>query len=325
MEKILESRCSGKPLCIHFLELSWQSTTNLVASRNRSFFSLTVLEAWSQSQGVCGAVRPCSPKSLQETMLLFLFKLLGAPGVPQLMHTPLQSLLPSSHGLPLCVSLMKTPVMGFSIHPESRMSLGHVIDTSAKTLFSSKITFHWCWGLGLGHVFWEDPGGSDSKESACNLRDSGLIPGSGRSPREGNDISLQYSCVKYPMDRGAWWATVHWDCRVRYDWVTHFHFEEILFNSLHPSFLNPLWNQDVKVGVRIIHADTLFCAEQSCCLLAKSCPTLCDLMDCSPSGFFVPGILQARILEWLGHFLLQGRAKWEVLCTGVLEEGIGRC
>ena len=35
------------------------------------------------------------------------------------------------------------------------------------------------------------------------------IPGSGRSPREGNGNPLQYSCLENPMDRGAWWATVH--------------------------------------------------------------------------------------------------------------------
>ena len=42
-----------------------------------------------------------------------------------------------------------------------------------------------------------------------DARDSGLIPGSGRSPREGNDNPLQYSCLGNPKDRGAWWATVH--------------------------------------------------------------------------------------------------------------------
>ena len=53
------------------------------------------------------------------------------------------------------------------------------------------------------------PGGSESKESACNAGDPGLIPGLGRSPGEGNDNLLQYSCLENPMDRGAWWATVH--------------------------------------------------------------------------------------------------------------------
>ena len=53
------------------------------------------------------------------------------------------------------------------------------------------------------------PGGSDSKESACNAGDLGSIPGSGRSPRERNGNPLQYSCLENPMDRGAWRATVH--------------------------------------------------------------------------------------------------------------------
>ena len=52
------------------------------------------------------------------------------------------------------------------------------------------------------------PGGSDSKESACNAEDLDLIPGSGRTPGEGNGNPLQYSCLKNPMDRVAWWATV---------------------------------------------------------------------------------------------------------------------
>ena len=53
------------------------------------------------------------------------------------------------------------------------------------------------------------PGGSEGKESACSVEDLGLIPGSGRSPGEGNSNALQYSCLENPMDRGAWWATVH--------------------------------------------------------------------------------------------------------------------
>ena len=52
------------------------------------------------------------------------------------------------------------------------------------------------------------PGGSDGKESTCNLGDLGSVPGSGRSPGEGNGNPLQYSCLENPMDR-AWWATVH--------------------------------------------------------------------------------------------------------------------
>ena len=52
-------------------------------------------------------------------------------------------------------------------------------------------------------------GGSDGKESVSNAGDPGLIPGSGRSPGEGNGNPLQYSCLENSLDRGAWWATVH--------------------------------------------------------------------------------------------------------------------
>ena len=45
--------------------------------------------------------------------------------------------------------------------------------------------------------------------SAADATEAGSIPGLGRSPGRGNGNPLQYSCVENPMDRGAWWATVH--------------------------------------------------------------------------------------------------------------------
>ena len=45
--------------------------------------------------------------------------------------------------------------------------------------------------------------------NAGDMRDAGLIPGSGRSPGGGQGNTLQYSCLENPMDRGAWWAAVH--------------------------------------------------------------------------------------------------------------------
>ena len=45
--------------------------------------------------------------------------------------------------------------------------------------------------------------------SAGDLREAGLIPGLGRCPGGGHGNPLQYSCLENPMDRGAWWATVH--------------------------------------------------------------------------------------------------------------------
>ena len=50
-----------------------------------------------------------------------------------------------------------------------------------------------------------------------DVRDTGLTPGSGSSPGEGNGNPLQHSCLENPMDRRAWWATVH---RVAKSWTT---------------------------------------------------------------------------------------------------------
>ena len=53
------------------------------------------------------------------------------------------------------------------------------------------------------------PGGSAVKNLPANVGDMVSIPGSGRSPGEGNGNPLQYSCLENPTGRGAWWATVH--------------------------------------------------------------------------------------------------------------------
>ena len=61
----------------------------------------------------------------------------------------------------------------------------------------------------------------DSPANAGDAGDVSLIPGLGRSSGGGYDNPLQYSCLENPLDRGAWWATVHggWK-RVRHDWTT---------------------------------------------------------------------------------------------------------
>ena len=65
--------------------------------------------------------------------------------------------------------------------------------------------------LGLIHSLTEvSPVGSVVNNlPAGDTRDAGSFPGSGRSPREGNGNPLQEACLENPMDRGAWWATVH--------------------------------------------------------------------------------------------------------------------
>ena len=61
------------------------------------------------------------------------------------------------------------------------------------------------------------PGGEEVKVSACNVRDLGPIPGSGRAPGEGNGNPLQYSCLENPIDKVDWWGTVCGLQRVRHD------------------------------------------------------------------------------------------------------------
>ena len=73
--------------------------------------------------------------------------------------------------------------------------MGHVFESSRPEMM-----------LALNKGF---PGGSNGKAFACNVGYPALIPGSGRSPGEGNGYPFQYSCLENFMDRGAWQATVH--------------------------------------------------------------------------------------------------------------------
>ena len=61
------------------------------------------------------------------------------------------------------------------------------------------------------------PGGSVVKNLPASGVDAGLIPGSGRSPGEGNGNSHRYSCLENLMDRGVWQATVHGVARAGHD------------------------------------------------------------------------------------------------------------
>jgi len=60
------------------------------------------------------------------------------------------------------------------------------------------------------NIYWGFPSGTSGKELACQFRldveDVSSIPGLGRSPGGGHSDPLQYSCLEYPMDRGAWQA-----------------------------------------------------------------------------------------------------------------------
>ena len=87
-------------------------------------------------------------------------------------------------------------------------------------------------------VFLGFPGGSDGKESTCSVGYLGSTPGLGRSPGGGNGNPLWYSCLENPMDRGAWWATVHGVAKSQpwWKWLsTHAHTVHIWFSIFSPS------------------------------------------------------------------------------------------
>ena len=101
------------------------------------------------------------------------------------------------------------------------------------------------------------PGGSEFKVSACNAGDLGLIPGSGRLPGEGNGYPLQYSCLGNPMDRGAWWATVH---GVTKSWTRLRDFTQ--FNSLKMAVLFPVFEGISTLFSKIIGCTSLHSHQQ---------------------------------------------------------------
>ena len=99
-------------------------------------------------------------------------------------------------------------------------------------------------------------GGTSGKEPACNtgdLRDTGSVPGSGTYPGEGNGNPLQYSCLENPMDRGAWWATVHGVTK-SWTWLkwliahAHYNIDHLLFHYLVYSSAQVAITKSCKLG-----------------------------------------------------------------------------
>ena len=116
--------------------------------------------------------------------------------------------------------------------------------------------------------------------------DQGSIPGLGRSPGGGNGNRLQYSCLENPMDRGTWWVTVHRTAKTQTclnQPATHTHMQIIFSASLAAAAAKSI----------------------------QLCPTLWDPIDGSPPGSPIPGILQARILEWVA-ISFSNAWKWKV-------------
>ena len=89
-------------------------------------------------------------------------------------------------------------------------------------------------------VNWGFPGGSDGEDFTWSEGDPGLIPGLGRSPREGDGNPLQYSCLENPMNRGAWWHSL-WgskelDMTEQLTPSLHFQLVPLILPQLEPSF-----------------------------------------------------------------------------------------
>ena len=109
-------------------------------------------------------------------------------------------------GLTEWLTLLKTSlvVQWLRFHASTAGETGYIPGWGTKIPYAS-----WCNKKEIKFDILGFPGGSNGEESACNVGDLGSIPPSGRSPGEGNGYPLQYSCLESPIDRGAWWATVH--------------------------------------------------------------------------------------------------------------------
>ena len=109
------------------------------------------------------------------------------------------------------------------------------------------------------------------------------------SPGGGNDNPVQYSCLGNPMERGAWWTKVHGVTKNRTqlsDWAPTLAARSNNFN--HKDF-----------GACSFGSQPRCYEHPVLSLVAQSCSTLCDPMDCSLPGSSVCGTLQSRILEWV--------------------------
>ena len=128
--------------------------------------------------------------SLQMLFLLAIYLQDSSPSSQLWFNPPPPPGLPPGHSSPVyrAENMLLSAYTEGSLKPGSFLSLGFCFDV----------------GQVGPHL-----GGSEVKASACNVGDLGLIPGSGRSPGEGNGNPLQYSCLENPMDGEAWWATVH--------------------------------------------------------------------------------------------------------------------
>ena len=115
------------------------------------------------------------------------------------------------------VSLCPPAVTYFQQQQKGKPSSSDVLKTEPMNCSSGDNEFFFFW-----HLTWASQVAQVIKNPPASAGDAGgtgSIPGSGRSPREGNGNPFQYSCLENPMDRGAWWATFMGSQRVGHAWA----------------------------------------------------------------------------------------------------------
>ena len=118
---------------------------------------------------------------------------------------------------------------------------------------------------------------------------------------EGNGNPLQCSCLENPRDRGAWWAAVY-GVTQSWTWLKQLssssRFLEFFYHNSNRCIILFKIHDSIFYNISYVLYNYYDHASAAAKLL-QSCPTLWDPTDSNPPGFSVPGILQARILEWV--------------------------